>query len=262
MYSFLCKLLILSSVVVAQTCYYPDGSVASELAPCNPDMATGSTGSACCPLASASDLYPLDYPNCTPDALCKAGNSDFFARGGCTDSFFNEAACPGYCIGVNRTSMAGITDCGDGGPWYCCDADHDAGRCTCNPPSGLAFELSGNPTPILYANSPDQTSSVVPPPSFSSNTQSSTQPPGPVAAPVTTSIQSSTIAPVAPPVTTETVLVVATEVTVTHSTTVNPTVSSTLSTSSSSTAAAGLNVSVVKWTAITLSMVCVFLLQL
>ncbi|MCJ1295047.1 hypothetical protein MMC34_006608 [Xylographa carneopallida] len=53
--------------------------------------------------------------------------------------------------------MAGITDCGKGGPWYCCNADHDDGTCNCSPASGSAFQLTGETAPLYFSTDPSAT---------------------------------------------------------------------------------------------------------
>jgi len=106
-------------------------------------------------MQGASEYYPLDYPNCTPEGLCKASNSAYKARGACTDKTWNSPACSGYCKSQNSTGMSGITDCGRGGPWYCCNSDHDAGTCSCLPAQGTAFMLTGSTAPLYLASLPN-----------------------------------------------------------------------------------------------------------
>src|SRR5579871_6316375 len=79
-------LLLLPSSTIAQTCYWPDGAVASwynyTFFPC-----TGSAVSACC----IKELH-----TCVDHGLCLYQNT--YARVACTDQSWNSDACPKYCL--------------------------------------------------------------------------------------------------------------------------------------------------------------------
>ncbi|MCJ1320909.1 hypothetical protein MMC15_006250 [Xylographa vitiligo] len=148
-----------------------DGSVASELVPCNFDAAFSS----CCPSANANDLYPLDYPNCQIDGLCQAGNSDFLARGGCTDPTFGDESCPGVPQAQTQVAWQALPTAarealGIAAMYYPSpslsdvytrltaeQADHDAGTCNCSPASGSAFQLTGDTAPLFFSTDPSAT---------------------------------------------------------------------------------------------------------
>ena len=71
----------------AQTCYYPDGSVASHDSPCH-SSSTGDRSSACC---NHADI-------CLNNGLCLAqSGGEIVSRGSCTDQSWQSTACSQYC---------------------------------------------------------------------------------------------------------------------------------------------------------------------
>lgn len=71
----------------AQTCYYPDGSVASNDSPCR-SSSVGEGPSACCD--------PADI--CLNNGLCLAQwGGEVISRGSCTDRSWQSPACSQYC---------------------------------------------------------------------------------------------------------------------------------------------------------------------
>jgi hypothetical protein len=83
--SLLTALRICCGPAFAQTCYWPDGSIAGVHVPCNP----AATYSACCSFA--------DY--CLSNSLCfDAGANNILSRGSCTDPTFQAQECPRYCL--------------------------------------------------------------------------------------------------------------------------------------------------------------------
>ena len=72
--------------VGAQTCYFPDGSVAGRDTPCR--APTSDQASACC---AYSDI-------CLDNNLCLGQNgSQSISRGSCTDQTWHSSECPQYC---------------------------------------------------------------------------------------------------------------------------------------------------------------------
>ena len=78
---------------MSQTCYYPNGSIAPDDRPCN----ASAQQSACCPQEDA----------CMNNGLCFGASSqrpNVLSRNTCTDSNFQDDACPQYCADVNPES--------------------------------------------------------------------------------------------------------------------------------------------------------------
>ena len=80
-------LLAASSTVLAQSCYYPDGSLPTdyEYVPC-----TGDTVSSCC-IPSEGDL-------CLASGACYYPKDGYPFRGACTDKTWSSSKCPQYCM--------------------------------------------------------------------------------------------------------------------------------------------------------------------
>lgn len=72
---------------LAQSCHFPDGSVASSDVPCNPSALV----SACC----FSDQACLSNGLCVSDPLNDTLKA--YHRGTCTDQNFESSACPRFC---------------------------------------------------------------------------------------------------------------------------------------------------------------------
>ena len=71
----------------AQTCYYPDKSVAAKDSPCH-SPSVGDGASACC---NSNDI-------CLNNGLCLAqGGGEVISRGSCTDKDWESLECPQYC---------------------------------------------------------------------------------------------------------------------------------------------------------------------
>lgn len=78
--------LLLSWIAVthAATCYYPDGSISSNMTPC-PDSQT------CCGTAHA----------CLTNGLCFGANLGVIYRGSCAKKSWPEVDCPNVCWGMS-----------------------------------------------------------------------------------------------------------------------------------------------------------------
>ncbi|KAF4545218.1 uncharacterized protein LTHEOB_5629 [Lasiodiplodia theobromae] len=103
--------LFLLAVRAANTCYYPDGSVADKDIPCS----SSSSGAACCPQGW----------QCLDDGICHFDEEDWITRYTCTDRSWDSAACPQYCLGgtPNGTDVGNVAllECSDN--QYCCNGD-------------------------------------------------------------------------------------------------------------------------------------------
>lgn len=76
-----------SSTVLAQSCYYPDGSLPTDYVyvPC-----TGESVSSCC--------IPSEGDVCLASGLCYYQTGNYPFRGACTDKSWGSSKCPQYCL--------------------------------------------------------------------------------------------------------------------------------------------------------------------
>lgn len=76
-----------SSTALAQSCYYPDGSIPKdfEYVPC-----TGESVSSCC--------IPKEGDVCLASGLCYYTTGSYPFRGACTDKSWGSSKCPLYCL--------------------------------------------------------------------------------------------------------------------------------------------------------------------
>lgn len=123
-------LVLAASTVVlalAQSCYYPDGSLTTADAPC-PNSAL------CC---------PLNW-RCLSNGLCYDPTNNYIQRRTCTDRTWQDADCPNFCT-YSETGNEAILRCGSGK--YCCNGNGDSFDC-CDgtlPPGTDYFNLpAGN----------------------------------------------------------------------------------------------------------------------
>ncbi|KAH6613602.1 hypothetical protein B0J18DRAFT_60615 [Chaetomium sp. MPI-SDFR-AT-0129] len=100
----------------AKQCYYPNGNIATDDSPCNPD----DDASSCCGGTSGAQ--------CLSNNVClnPGGN---VVRGTCTDQNWNSVECPRFCVlnpklGPDLISCSNVTNTDTS---YCCD--HDPGPC-------------------------------------------------------------------------------------------------------------------------------------
>ena len=73
----------LSSVGIAQICYYPNGEATDALIPCK----TTSAATNCC----------KDSDVCLKNGLCFSPGLNSVVRRGCTDQNWNSSECPDIC---------------------------------------------------------------------------------------------------------------------------------------------------------------------
>ena len=80
-------LLASSSTALAQSCYYPDGSLPTdyEFVPC-----TGDSVSSCC--------IPSEGDVCLASGVCYFKSGEYPFRGACTDKSWSSSKCPQYCM--------------------------------------------------------------------------------------------------------------------------------------------------------------------
>ncbi|KAH0286952.1 hypothetical protein M436DRAFT_60767 [Aureobasidium namibiae CBS 147.97] len=111
----------------AQTCYWPDNSVAETLTPCN----SAATNSHCCG----------PYALCLDNGYCFNQGNEYgnrLSRSGCTDKTWNSDACPKYCqtfVPNGAISISIISESGTG--LFCCGMGWNA-------TSGLCLSESGS----------------------------------------------------------------------------------------------------------------------
>jgi hypothetical protein len=74
---------LLSVGVAQQTCYFPNGKIASGLIPCN----KASNATHCCRAAD----------RCLTNGLCFSPGLNSIVKRGCTDPTWNVSQCPSYC---------------------------------------------------------------------------------------------------------------------------------------------------------------------
>jgi hypothetical protein len=97
------------------TCYFLDGSVASDNTPCT----TGDSDTFCC-----ADSY-----NCLSNGLCQSQYSGAYAIGSCTDKDWSSPSCPQFCRPItNVGNTPELSQCSISGGTFCC------GSFTANPP--------------------------------------------------------------------------------------------------------------------------------
>jgi hypothetical protein len=84
LYSLLTILSVSCSIVLGE-CFYPDGTAAPGLVPCN----EGAEVSHCC----------RDADMCLTNGLCFSSGLGSTLRRGCTDKNWNKTACPDICTG-------------------------------------------------------------------------------------------------------------------------------------------------------------------
>ncbi|KAF7503409.1 hypothetical protein GJ744_003892 [Endocarpon pusillum] len=106
----------LSSVGMAQTCYYPDGKATGALIPCNTTAAVTN----CC----------KDSDMCLKNGLCFSPGLNSVVRRGCTDQTWNNTeACPDVCLTAGlRSADVVLTPCGEYGT-FCCGQNSGARAC-------------------------------------------------------------------------------------------------------------------------------------
>lgn len=110
-------ILVLASIAVAQSCYYPNGNaVTSEQV----FACSNSAGSHCCP----------QNWECLNNGLCFHPSEQTIGRYSCTDKTWKSSLCPKVCTtsnGSNGGNQA-VLQCSDGK--YCCDGNRSFDCCS------------------------------------------------------------------------------------------------------------------------------------
>ncbi|KAL8783193.1 MAG: hypothetical protein Q9213_004822 [Squamulea squamosa] len=122
------------ALVSAQNCYYPNGDLSKDDAPCS-----SADGAACC---------PKDW-QCLDNGLCYLDNQKYFGRYTCTDKSWQSSSCPHYC--TTDSGNQAVQQCSNHNGQYCCDHNRDPSNYCCkeNDPK-LFFALpQGNPTALI-----------------------------------------------------------------------------------------------------------------
>ncbi|OIW26991.1 hypothetical protein CONLIGDRAFT_717166 [Coniochaeta ligniaria NRRL 30616] len=129
------------AVIVAATCYYPDGSVAGSYnwVPCK---STG-TASTCC--------IPSEGDVCMEDGLCNWVGYYYF-RGACTDQTWQDPSCAQVCQGDSPTSWISLQKCTSGD--YCC------GSGCCTDGTSSQFALNATATVAFTSTSTSSTATT------------------------------------------------------------------------------------------------------
>lgn len=81
-------LAILLPPLLAQQCFYPDGSIHTDGVPC------AGKGSACCTVGEVCDSNFL----CNKGVEQRAYNDEVFVRHSCSDKTYKSGLCPGICL--------------------------------------------------------------------------------------------------------------------------------------------------------------------
>lgn len=121
-------LSLLACAVIAQTCYYPNGQVATGYTwvPCR---STGGTASSCC--------IPSEGDTCMSNGLCNWVGHYYF-RGACTDQTWKDGSCAQVCQGDSPSSWVQLQKCTSG--LYCC------GSSSCCNNANAQFAVNGTST--------------------------------------------------------------------------------------------------------------------
>ncbi|KAI9742639.1 MAG: hypothetical protein M1818_003780 [Claussenomyces sp. TS43310] len=117
--AFLILLAYLVSSTLAASCYFPDGSAASNYTACSAD-ASDTSPSTCC----ASGYACLNSGVCEHTGAVGSGNGDTWVRGGCTDQSWKSSACPNFCLTGYESTSSGMEQCSSNTTdIYCCASD-------------------------------------------------------------------------------------------------------------------------------------------
>ncbi|KAF8852028.1 hypothetical protein BDZ45DRAFT_750030 [Acephala macrosclerotiorum] len=106
----------------SNSCYYPDGSIASSDSPCN-STASATDASLCCPAGWAC----LSNSVCmsTPESTGYNPQAPAYGRGSCTDQSWGSSACPYFCDqGNDAKGAAPMSKCpSNTNDTYCCNSE-------------------------------------------------------------------------------------------------------------------------------------------
>ncbi|KAI2837487.1 hypothetical protein CBS11350_8691 [Aspergillus niger] len=169
----------ISTSSATATCYFPDGSIASNNVPCSSD-----TYSACC---GKSDV-------CLSNNLCMdTGEQPYvLSRGACTDPNWESDNCPSVCQDINKDGGCSIINLlyKNGVSTYCCGTPISNGsEVIC--PYGNSFEVATGKMLFGYAALANSTADT----SSGNNTCASSNSSSAVASPSASSSSSSSSTP-------------------------------------------------------------------
>ncbi|CAG9982220.1 unnamed protein product [Clonostachys byssicola] len=107
-------LIFLRPCSAANTCYFPNGKIASDNFPCDPDAEQ----SACC----GGGLGNV----CLSNKLCQSSSGNV-VRGACTDKNWESPECAMYCLGANTggTDLISCSNVTKTDTSFCCDHTTD-----------------------------------------------------------------------------------------------------------------------------------------
>ncbi|KAF2127891.1 hypothetical protein P153DRAFT_432332 [Dothidotthia symphoricarpi CBS 119687] len=102
--------------VAAQTCYYPNGNVATGESACS-----SASGSACCP----------ENWECMDNGSCYYPPTNLTGRYSCTDQSWNSPGCPSNLCTYNLGAAGGesLAQCSNHNNQWCCNGDADIVKC-------------------------------------------------------------------------------------------------------------------------------------
>lgn len=128
--------ILLPHIVLAQTCYYPNGDISTSDYPCSSDS---DFDGLCC---------PLNW-QCLSNGLCYLENEQYYGRYTCTDQTWQSSGCPELCTDGN-------TDYGDqavlqcqGGEW-CCDHNRSSSNVCCDSTNSNDFFPLAEGTSVAF----------------------------------------------------------------------------------------------------------------
>ncbi|ETS75657.1 hypothetical protein PFICI_12601 [Pestalotiopsis fici W106-1] len=157
----------MSSSSSVSSCYYPNGLLAKDDTPCDPDATTGSP---CCGAGIGGV--------CLSNGLCQGGNGNV-VRGSCTDSDWGDG-CPHYCLGASTggTDLISCSNVTGTDTSYCCDhtsfcCDTGVSRFTVLP-SNPTTSATWNPSSSIYVVVASKSSSTTSTTSTGSTTTTTT----------------------------------------------------------------------------------------
>lgn len=131
--------LSLFSARTLATCYFPNGDIALNDAPCR----TVAGHSTCCGVGYACMQSGIcEISNDTPSQLGFSG----FVRASCTDQSWNSPACPMFCIDPDLNNVGGWNELGKcydtaQDMYYCIDSKHN--RTVCGNTAAGALYFAG-----------------------------------------------------------------------------------------------------------------------
>ncbi|PMD47649.1 hypothetical protein L207DRAFT_628261 [Hyaloscypha variabilis F] len=127
------------------TCYFPDGNIASEFVPCSPNEDGG-----CC----------VNGDFCTEWGYCISDSKGYHYRGACTDTAWLNPSCPKYCLAdtnSGNSTFVNVIACNaasNSGSWCCAYDGNCCSASTFVPSFGTIFAEPGASSTTAAASTP------------------------------------------------------------------------------------------------------------